>query len=388
MALKDAAYIGTEVGRLADNLLDFCATRGFQDFEVTLPETANTAFELTHTLKASKPSNVKYQIVQSPFPVIVWHNPDDAWDTGLVRLRASANGGTIRIRLSVDEGGLNESLDKPSITGLGGASAYDAGFLIPGAVGSSHVSQNYANNNGADFAAYFDVALNGSHLGPGVYIGEGDYGFIISSDMLNAGVAGPIKKLRFISNVESGTYRFAMQLASVAPTEWHLTPNVNTYLDLGADPLAAAWGPGYQIRDIWMSGASTALGKFTNYTPTFSNAAGGAALGNGTISGRYTHVGRLCNGYLTMTLGATTVTGAGALQWSLPLTAAVGANIVAQARVYNAAAARWYFGSAFLPSTTNIQVLDATTGAVWVPGTPGVWGAGDIVQLQYSYETA
>jgi hypothetical protein len=137
-------------------------------------------------------------------------------------------------------------------------------------------------------------------------------------------------------------------------------------------------------------GRSVAMGMGQDYTPTFSNSAGGAALGNGTISGRYSVIGKTVIGYATFTVGSTTnLGGAGALQWSLPTTARVGAAMVTNGRAFDTSAATWHFGSAFLPSTTNIQILAAGAGGgSFSPTVPFTFATGDIVQVQFVYEEA
>jgi hypothetical protein len=67
------------------------------------------------------------------------------------------------------------------------------------------------------------------------------------------------------------------------------------------------------IRELSMNNPGLAL-----YTPVFSAAGGGAAIGNGTAEGLWRRVGDSIHLWFRITFGATSTYGAGAFQVTLP----------------------------------------------------------------------
>jgi hypothetical protein len=108
--INDPSFIGGEVQRVEAKLLDFTATRQYQDFTIELPSTALTPFDVPHQLTVSNPDKIRWEVLQSSNPVLVFRHPEDTLGAQFMRLRATADGGQIRLRLSVDDGNAFEPL--------------------------------------------------------------------------------------------------------------------------------------------------------------------------------------------------------------------------------------------------------------------------------------
>jgi len=81
-----------EIARLEDALFRFCPTRQWQVLTVTFPSTPNTDLDIAHTLTPSDSNQVGYAVIQTPTPLLVYHQhltPSDSWPSGLVRLRCT-----------------------------------------------------------------------------------------------------------------------------------------------------------------------------------------------------------------------------------------------------------------------------------------------------------
>jgi len=59
------------------------------------------------------------------------------------------------------------------------------------------------------------------------------------------------------------------------------------------------------------------MGELIPFTPTFGDTNGSLAIGNGTLSGAYTLVGKLCHVFITLTWGSTSNFGAGGVAYLL-----------------------------------------------------------------------
>ncbi len=107
------------------------ATRGWQDFLVTLPTTPNMPFEISHVLSPALPTGIRYELLQATFPTVIYHDVDDLWGVDYIVLRATAgDGAQIRIRLTVDDG------DTTPIATTTLAAGDRQGFQIDGAIGA------------------------------------------------------------------------------------------------------------------------------------------------------------------------------------------------------------------------------------------------------------
>lgn len=131
-------------------------------------------------------------------------------------------------------------------------------------------------------------------------------------------------------------------------------------------------------------------GLFVPYVPTFSASAGGGAIGNGVLSGRYFKLGRLVVATVDMTFGSTTTQGAGTFRWAPPVEPAatqIGQGIIAGGRFENLGNNAYGFKAGFVRSATEIEFIYDHAPFLGA-GAPFAFGDGDYVRGAYAYEAA
>lgn len=131
---------------------------------------------------------------------------------------------------------------------------------------------------------------------------------------------------------------------------------------------------------------TTALGVWTAYTPTWASAGTQPAIGNGTIAGSYTLVGKTCHFIVTLTAGSTTTFGTGTWTFSLPVTAVSGTPVLGGCYLSDSGSP--YPGVTRQASTTEAWAVTALPGGFADATTPFAWGSGDTLRLQGTYEIA
>jgi len=188
-----------------------------------------------------------------------------------------------------------------SITGTTGTLTVSKGGTFGGPIQTTDVSAgvNGTLNNLNWFAGLIQI-VNASIWGPGVRLGDGNWGWGIVADHLNAGVSNAAV-LRWVPNVDSAAIRYAMQLTQdpAAPVagEYYLTPNANVgVLYLGSK----TFGAGYRITNIFTAAieasralstgehADTAIGGATQNNYAIWNTSNYARLGSGTTNVAFT----------------------------------------------------------------------------------------------------
>lgn len=131
---------------------------------------------------------------------------------------------------------------------------------------------------------------------------------------------------------------------------------------------------------------------WATFTPALT---GSWAVGNGTITGKYTTSGKICHFWMSFTLGSTSTKGTD-FYINLPVAAASNKNS------FNINAEAVDFGTQTYPlyvgmedSTANIlrvMVIDASTafakGGLLNSTQPFTWGTGDIIRIAGTYEAA
>ena len=135
---------------------------------------------------------------------------------------------------------------------------------------------------------------------------------------------------------------------------------------------------------------SAVLGGWQAYTPTWTASTTNPAIGNGTLTGRYTQLGKTCIGSIWLLMGSTTTYGSGAWALGLPFTAAnagvrySGTWIIIDPGVAN------YSGTLFIiPDQNKIGVFVRDGYSNYFSSTvPYTWGSGDHLGLSFTYEIA
>ena len=134
---------------------------------------------------------------------------------------------------------------------------------------------------------------------------------------------------------------------------------------------------------------------WTAYTPTITADAGGFALNNGTLTGRYKQIGKTVFFSLKFLFGSTTSAGTGHWNFSLPVNA-YDSNFTFSAAILDNTVA-WYGGIGngnYTGSTSSFAVIIPGTSAAtttWATvgnGGPFSWGTGDNITITGSYEAA
>lgn len=149
----------------------------------------------------------------------------------------------------------------------------------------------------------------------------------------------------------------------------------------GTAPTSPATG------QLWYD--TTDTGAWTTYTPTLSS----WTLGNGTVTGRYTQVGKTVHFVARLTVGTTT-TVSGFPTFTLPVTAST--SFQATSTHFGAATfldngVNTYSAAMRMQTTTTVSVaIIGTSGLNTAPTstTPFTWGSTDVVLVAGTYEAA
>jgi hypothetical protein len=153
-----------------------------------------------------------------------------------------------------------------------------------------------------------------------------------------------------------------------------------------ADPLA-------QRNFDQLEGELAALGGMMAFVPVWSSTGTQPAIGNGTISGQYTQVGKLVLATWLVIPGSTTTFGTGSYNLTLPVPAAVqrytlGVDLLDTGTQH-------YEGQAIVNGNVSTTKFDevvagsnATGPAPWAQTTPFTFGNGDRIIITGFYEAA
>lgn len=131
-----------------------------------------------------------------------------------------------------------------------------------------------------------------------------------------------------------------------------------------------------------------------SYTPTWTADTTNPSIGNGTLVGRYTQIGKTCILIIGLTMGSTTTYGSGNWSFSLPKTAKNTTGIVfyGVAHIRNTGTANYERIAQISPviSTTVIKLLMSPTqgsNSSNISATvPFTWGDGDALGIEITYE--
>jgi hypothetical protein len=151
------------------------------------------------------------------------------------------------------------------------------------------------------------------------------------------------------------------------------------------------WLPGMRITAQRLNDIS---GLWVAYTPAWSSSGTQPAIGNGTITGRYALTGGTVDFVVKVTMGSTTTYGTGNYSFSLPFTAAAGADMIGDVFVGDSSVgAGGYSGGGAVYITTGATDVSAyvgATGATSVMGAtaPQTFASGDRIWIQGRYEAA
>jgi hypothetical protein len=170
-------------------------------------------------------------------------------------------------------------------------------------------------------------------------------------------------------------------MATTTNNGW-VTPDNTAYVKDGASA----------IRSLGQSidtSVGTGLLAWTAYTPTTT----GITLGNGTLTAKFSTLGKRVEGFVRIALGSTSVI-TGGFSFTLPSTVATGCMPLMSALFEDTGAAAYgaipYFDAAqakafvFALNTVGTYALGTTTSAT----IPFTWTNGDFINLSFSYQAA
>ena len=133
-----------------------------------------------------------------------------------------------------------------------------------------------------------------------------------------------------------------------------------------------------------------------SYTPTWTADTTNPAIGNGTLTGRYIVIGKLCTYVLGLVMGSTTNYGSGNWAFSLPINAVntAGINFYGVAHLRNGGIANYERIAEIVP-VNSVSVInmfaDPTQGSnsTNISATvPFTWDEGDAFGFEITYEIA
>ena len=126
-----------------------------------------------------------------------------------------------------------------------------------------------------------------------------------------------------------------------------------------------------QVRDL-----VNAFGGYTSYTPTWTSTGTAPALGNGTLTGSYSQIGKRVFFQLNLNAGSTTTFGTGSYIFSLPVSITGGlctSSVFTHAGSVYLGEANVNTGSTFTILTQPAAGASAFMGAT----SPATWASGD-----------
>jgi hypothetical protein len=156
-----------------------------------------------------------------------------------------------------------------------------------------------------------------------------------------------------------------------------------------------------QDTDIYWSYTSAAwvpiayAGSWTTYTPTWATSGGAApAVGNGTLTGRYSRMGKTINVIISLTAGTTTTFGASPNTWSfaLPFAAVTAPEQSLPMRIFDSSGPTAYVVASATLSSGTTAVPQGNIGggglATMTAIVPIPWGNADKCTIFGTYEAA
>jgi hypothetical protein len=131
------------------------------------------------------------------------------------------------------------------------------------------------------------------------------------------------------------------------------------------------------------------VGEWASYTPTWSNTGTQPSVGNGSLTGKYTRIGKTVVFEVLLSFGSTTSGGTGSLwTFSLPpvTPAGVGHRSALGPVLSEDVGVADYPGTAIYDGASSFFVLTNSTGAPVTQAAPMTWGSTDFLTVKGSYE--
>ena len=133
------------------------------------------------------------------------------------------------------------------------------------------------------------------------------------------------------------------------------------------------------------------VGAWQSYTVSWTAATTNPSIGNGTLSGRYTQIGKSVIYSIALVMGSTTTYGSGIWRFSLPKSVASSSvRYIGQWRAYDTSTDASYSGVTSLSSgNSGIIIFSRDQGSSTLSDVvPFTWASGDELFMTIVYETA
>jgi len=151
-----------------------------------------------------------------------------------------------------------------------------------------------------------------------------------------------------------------------------------------------AWALAFSVDSYGLQyerGRARAIGEWAAYTPSWQSSGVNSALGNGTLTGEYTVIGKTVYARIKLTLGSTSTQGTGFWFFSVPPGYPMPGSLmdnVGQARL---ALGTNFLASAFWANVNAVGLVAENTSALVGAGVPWTWSTGGTCTLWLTYET-
>jgi hypothetical protein len=124
-----------------------------------------------------------------------------------------------------------------------------------------------------------------------------------------------------------------------------------------------------------------------SYLPVWTGSGSAPSVGNGTIDGVYSQVGKVVRFRIRLVLGSTSVV-ASTGDWTFTLPVAADIDSTGSAYAKDVSAPARYAGGLEFPTTTTVRVFVSGGNTFWGVTTPFTWASTDILVISGSYWTA
>jgi len=133
------------------------------------------------------------------------------------------------------------------------------------------------------------------------------------------------------------------------------------------------------------------VGKWQSYTVSWTATTTNPSIGNGTLTGRYTQIGKTIMGNILLICGSTTTFGSGTWRFSLPkISASSNMPFMGHFTILDYGT-RFYVGTILIDNGfANFEIVrrDGDGYGAFSSTLPHVWAVNDELQIAFTYETA
>jgi hypothetical protein len=133
-----------------------------------------------------------------------------------------------------------------------------------------------------------------------------------------------------------------------------------------------------------LSSATTGVYEEGTWTPVWTGNTTNPSLGNGTITGSYTRIGRLINATIRLTIGSTTTFGSGNYYFSLPKPVG-GTGMAFFFGVRQGVGYYTLMGPVEVGLATTLLLANGGSGLSLNPTYPATWAATDVFTINVVY---